>query len=150
VSQAPILLVSLADFLQENWSSLIKPVMSLRMSGNSSAIYVLDELHRNYDARPPARTHAIEAANAHADLFVSLSRCASRASLGGGARRQTDLRRFSWPVFFFKLGEILSNFDLKNVISAYKKDFSWTNGPNSPDFQEKKIQNISDSYDKFQ
>jgi hypothetical protein len=54
------------------------------MSGNSSAIYVLDELHCNNDARPPARTHAIEAA--HADLFVFLYRCASRASLGGGGR----------------------------------------------------------------
>jgi hypothetical protein len=122
VSQAPKILVSLADFLQENWSSLSKPVMSLRMSGNSSAIYVI------HSARPPA----IVAAN----LFVSLSRCASRASLGArgerGTRRQTDLRHFSWPVFFIIF------WAKSHVISAYKKDFSWTNGPNSPEFQERK------------
>jgi hypothetical protein len=45
---------------------------------------------------------------------------------------------FLASVFYNFLGEIPSNFDLRNVISAYKKDFSWTNGPNSPDFQQKK------------
>jgi hypothetical protein len=32
-------------------------------------------------------------------------------------------------------GKVLPNFDLKNMISTYTKDFSWgKNGPNLPDF----------------
>ncbi len=57
VSRAPIILVSLADFLQENWSSLSKPVTSLRMSGNYSAFYVLHVSGRvaSQQRRPPVR-----------------------------------------------------------------------------------------------
>ncbi len=39
-----------------------------------------------------------------------------------------------WSVCLF-FGEILPNFDLKNMISTYTKDFARKNGPNSPDFQ---------------
>jgi hypothetical protein len=33
-------------------------------------------------------------------------------------------------------GEFSPNFDLKNMISPYTKDFSWKKNPNSPDFKE--------------
>jgi len=41
-------------------------------------------------------------------------------------------------VFF--IGEFSQKFDLKNMISSNTKDFSWKNGPNSPNFEKKKIQ----------
>jgi len=44
-------------------------------------------------------------------------------------------------VFFGGGDEISPNFDLKNKISTYTKDFSKKhNGSNSPNFKEKKIQ----------
>jgi len=33
------------------------------------------------------------------------------------------------------VGGILLNFEMKNVISTHTTDFSWKNGPNSPDFE---------------
>ncbi len=103
VSQAPIILVSLADFLQENWSSLIKPVMSLRMSGNSSAIYVLQMSGRvvaSQQRRPPARPQSWLRMRTRICLFLSIAVQAELPS-GGETRRQTDLRHFSWPVLLF-------------------------------------------------
>jgi hypothetical protein len=38
------------------------------------------------------------------------------------------------------IDKVLPNFDLKNMILTYKKDFSRKNGPNLPDFKGKKIQ----------
>jgi hypothetical protein len=34
------------------------------------------------------------------------------------------------------VGGISQNFEMKNVISTHTTDFSWKNGPNSPDFEE--------------
>jgi hypothetical protein len=36
-------------------------------------------------------------------------------------------------------GEFSPNFDLKNMNSTYTKDLWKNNGPNSPDFKEKKF-----------
>jgi len=40
--------------------------------------------------------------------------------------------------FFY---EILSNFDLKNMITTYAKDFPWKKWPNLIRFQKKKFSN---------
>lgn len=120
VSQAPIILVSLADFLQENWSSLIKPVMSLRMSGNSSAIYVLQMSGRvaSQQRRPPARRPARNRSYECARGFVcfSLSLCKQSFPRGADAAANRSPPLFLASVSFYFLGEIPSNFDLKNVI----------------------------------
>jgi hypothetical protein len=41
-------------------------------------------------------------------------------------------------VFF--LSEILPNFDLENIISTIQRIFHEKNGPNLPDFEERKFQ----------
>jgi hypothetical protein len=47
------------------------------------------------------------------------------------------------------VGEIWSNFDLKNMISTYTQDLYKEKGPNSPDFERKKVFKLSNFYDKF-
>jgi hypothetical protein len=48
-------------------------------------------------------------------------------------------------------GEIPLNFDLKNMISTYTKDFSWKKkDPKSPNFQEKIWKSPDYFYGKFQ
>ncbi len=55
------------------------------------------------------------------------------------------------PFECFVLGGISPNFDLRNMISTYTKEFPWKKyGPNSPDFREKKKSKPPDFYDKFQ
>jgi hypothetical protein len=40
--------------------------------------------------------------------------------------------------FYWRIFEFLPNFNLKNKILTYTKDFSWKkDGPNLPDFEEK-------------
>ncbi len=62
-------------------------------------------------------------------------------------------KKFQWvekcinvwtSVFFFIIGEFSANFDLENMISSYRKGFfrSKKNGPNSPDFEEKKFKSL--------
>jgi hypothetical protein len=54
-------------------------------------------------------------------------------------------------VFFFFPGQISPNFDLKNMISTYAKDFSKKKyGPNSPDFKDFKKPKSPDFYENFQ
>jgi hypothetical protein len=46
-------------------------------------------------------------------------------------------------------GKISQNFDVKNMISSYKKDFPWKkNGPNLPHFTEFLFQIARFFYDK--
>ncbi len=58
--------------------------------------------------------------------------------------------RAQGPFQCFVLGRISPNFDLKNMISTYTKDFPREKyGPNSPDFRENQSKS-PDFYDKFQ
>jgi hypothetical protein len=65
----------------------------------------------------------------------SNSTCAIMARDGAHA---LVLGRVGFTVFFF-IGEFSTNPFLKNVISTNIKDFSWKNGPNSPNFEKKEI-----------
>jgi hypothetical protein len=60
---------------------------------------------------------------------------------------------FFWlyQCFFFSFGDISPNFDLKNMISTYTKDFSWKkNDLNSPDFEGKIKSKSPDFNDEYQ
>jgi hypothetical protein len=55
------------------------------------------------------------------------------------------------PMFlFFFGGEISQNFDLKNMISTYSKDFPWKKKAKFARFLNKKVSRSPGFYDEFQ
>jgi hypothetical protein len=52
-------------------------------------------------------------------------------------------------LFLIFLGKFFTNFNLKNMISTYPKDFQWKKWPKFVRFQINRVSKSSDFYDKF-